>query len=321
MLSCKFCGKRASTILTDTFYPVCKECFIEYIEKKVIRTIREYRMFEYNDRIAVAYSGGKDSTVLLYLLHKIEKNFPKSELFVITIDEGIKGYRDDALKIAKENVKELGLEHHVFSFKELYGATLDDIVEMSKEVKNSLKPCSYCGILRRYAINLAARNLGATKVATGHNLDDEVQTFLINLLRKDIGRIGHLYPFKGVKSELFVRRVKPLRKVSERNIILYAYFKGLKFHQVTCPYASYSVRNFVRKFINEVSQVLPNVRQNLLKSLDYFSKKVYEEEKEEEIKLCKICNEPTSGEVCKRCEVLIDLGLIDKRKLHSKDKK
>ncbi|RLF78245.1 TIGR00269 family protein [Thermococci archaeon] len=319
MLTCKFCGKRASTILTDTFYPVCKECFMEHFEKKVIRTIREYKMFDYNDRIAVAYSGGKDSTVLLHLLHKIEENFPKSELFVITIDEGIKGYRDDALKVARENVKELGLEHHIFSFKELYGATLDEIVEISKGRKNSLKPCSYCGILRRYAINVAARELGATKVATGHNLDDEAQSFLINLLRKDIRRIGHLYPFKDVKSELFVKRVKPLRKVSERDIVLYAYFKDLKFHEVTCPYASYSVRNFVRKFINEVSQVIPNVRQNLLKSLDYFSRKVYEEESDKEIKLCKVCKEPTSGEICKRCEVLIDLGLIDKNKLESND--
>ena len=101
---------------------------MESIETKVRATIAKYRMFNFNDKIAVAVSGGKDSLSLLHILARMERRRPKSSLVAVTVDEGIKGYRDEALKLATENCEELKIPQHVVSFKELYGITFDEVV-------------------------------------------------------------------------------------------------------------------------------------------------------------------------------------------------
>jgi tRNA(Ile)-lysidine synthase TilS/MesJ len=170
---------------------LCEKCFAESIEAKVRGTIAKYQMFSFDDRIAVAVSGGKDSISLLHILAKTERAHPQASLVAVTVDEGIKGYRDEALAIAAANCKTLGIEHHVVSFKELYGFTLDEIVTRVR-VKGgrTVTSCAYCGVLRRRALNVAARDVGADKVATAHTLDDEVQTSLMNIFRGDILRLA-----------------------------------------------------------------------------------------------------------------------------------
>ena len=107
---------------------LCKKCFTESIEAKVRSTITRYHMLKYNDHLAVAVSGGKDSLSILYILAKIKKYRPKTTLTAVTVDEGIKGYRDEALDIAADMCKQLEVPHHIVSFKDLYGFTLDEIV-------------------------------------------------------------------------------------------------------------------------------------------------------------------------------------------------
>ena len=142
-------------------------------------TIAKYGMFSFNDRIAVAVSGGKDSISLLHVLAKMERFRPKASLVAVTVDEGIRGYRDEALKIAETYCKKLDLAHHTVSFKELYGFTLDEIVARKRlKGEKELTSCAYCGVLRRRALNVAAHAVKATKIATAHTLDDEVQTIL-----------------------------------------------------------------------------------------------------------------------------------------------
>src|SRR4030043_157075 len=79
---------------------LCRKCFGESIEAKVRATIAKYGMFNFNDRIAVAVSGGKDSISLFHVLTKMERFRPKASLVAVTVDEGITGYRDAALKVA-----------------------------------------------------------------------------------------------------------------------------------------------------------------------------------------------------------------------------
>ena len=81
-------------------------------------------MLKFDDHLAVAVSGGKDSLSLLHILAKLKRFRPKTSLTAVTVDEGISGYRDEALEIAAENCRQLEIPHHVVSFKELYGFTL-----------------------------------------------------------------------------------------------------------------------------------------------------------------------------------------------------
>src|SRR5213080_460955 len=159
---------------------LCKSCFRESLERKVRRTISHWEMFSPDDHVAVAVSGGKDSLTLLMILHKLWKRFPRTRITAVTVDEGIAGYREEAVDLATKYCKNLGVEHEVVSFKDLYGYGLDDFLKNKQE---RMTACSYCGVFRRKAINLAAKKVGANKIATAHNLDDIVQTYMLNLFQ------------------------------------------------------------------------------------------------------------------------------------------
>src|SRR5438445_11467071 len=139
-------------------------------------------MFSPEDHVAVAVSGGKDSLTLLMILHKLAKRFPRTRITAVTVDEGIAGYREEAVDLATMYCRDLGIEHEVLSFEELFGSGLDDFLKNKQE---RMTACSDCGVFRRKAINLAAKKIGATKIATGHNLDDILQTYMLNLFKGD----------------------------------------------------------------------------------------------------------------------------------------
>lgn len=145
---CTVCKSREAFFLRPYSGEVlCKRCFAKSIEDKVRATASKYQMLKFDDKIAVAVSGGKDSVSLLHILAKMKLKHPRSSLFAITVDEGIKGYRDEALKIAAENCEKLNVKHHVFPFKELFGFTLDEIVDLQKK-KSDEKNNALC-FLRR----------------------------------------------------------------------------------------------------------------------------------------------------------------------------
>src|SRR5438874_12847087 len=116
------------------------------------------------------------------ILHKLWKRFPRTRITAVTVDEGIAGYREEAVDLATKYCENLGVEHEVVSFEELYGYGLDAFLKNKQE---RLTACSYCGVFRRKAINLAAKKVGANKIATAHNLDDMVQTYMLNLFQCD----------------------------------------------------------------------------------------------------------------------------------------
>ena len=287
---------------------LCRKCFVKSIEEKTKATISKYEMFEFDDRIAVALSGGKDSTSLLYVLEKIERKFPKSTLVAVTVDEGIKGYRDEALKIAEKNCKKLGVEHRIFSFKELFGYKLDEIVELMKKRGVKLSPCAYCGVLRRRALNIAAREVDADKLATAHSLDDEVQTILLNILHGDPLRLARAKPVTEEVHEKLVRRVKPFCEIPEKEIAFYAYLKNIEFQSYPCPYAPQALRSDIRIILNRLEEKHPGMKYTIFRSIERI-RPAFESLAEKELKECKICGEPTTTEICKVCELLQELGI------------
>ncbi|NHJ32955.1 MAG: TIGR00269 family protein [Asgard group archaeon] len=320
--NCHSCSKRPAVTYRriDGRY-LCKECFSKWVTSIVRKTISQKKLFERNDRIIVGLSGGKDSTVLLDILHKVERKYP-SELIAICIDEGISNYREDGLPIAEMIAKKLDVEFHLFSFKDLFGHSLDEIINRSQELQKNhhLKgkaklvrhgPCSFCGVFRRKALNIAARKLNGDKVATGHNLNDVSQTILLNLLRGDSTKLlrGDLKPEKA--HELFVPRVKPLQGVAERDVVLYAFYNELTYHTTECPYAVEAMRLDVRNFSIEIEEKYPGTLNCIKNSMDIISQKWNDSmsdleinEKTDSFYLCKICSEPASSKICKGCQML-----------------
>ncbi|MFQ6094730.1 MAG: TIGR00269 family protein [Candidatus Bathyarchaeia archaeon] len=308
MTTCTMCKRREPFFLRAySGERLCRRCFCLSIEKKVRTTISKYEMFEPDDEIAVAVSGGKDSVSLLHIMVKIEEDFPKATLSAVIVDEGIRGYRDEAMKIAIKNCEKLGVEYLVVSFKELYGYTLDEIVNMTKDAE--LTPCSYCGVLRRRAINAGARLAGVDKVATAHNLDDETQTSLLNIIHGDPLRILRVKPVLTPIQPGLIQRVKPLCEVPEREIALYAYVKRIEFQSVPCPYAGSALRNDVRNILNRLEEKRPGTKYKIYRSMEKIRTLLEKTTVKAELRICAICGEPTVGEICQTCRILQELKL------------
>ncbi|MDH5390544.1 MAG: TIGR00269 family protein, partial [Candidatus Bathyarchaeota archaeon] len=270
MVMCTLCKRKEAVFMRRySGEKLCGRCFCKSIENKVRGTISKYEMFEPKDKIMVAVSGGKDSVTLLHILTKIEKAFPDAALSAVTVDEGIKGYRDEALKVAKKNCQKLGVEHVVTSFKEMYGYTLDEIVNMIQERKEKgLTPCSYCGVLRRRALNTAAREAGVDKLATAHSLDDETQTMLLNIIHGDALRIARAKPVLTVIHPKLVQRVKPVCEVPEKETAFYAYLRRIEFQSIPCPYAQTALRNDIRTMLNRMEEKHAGTKFTVFRSVE-----------------------------------------------------
>lgn len=268
-------------------------------------------MLKPNDKIMVGVSGGKDSAALLHILAKIEKAFPEAKLCAVTVDEGIRGYRDEALKLAAKNCRKLGVEHIVTSFKEMFGYKLDEIVGITQERgKGGLTPCSYCGVLRRRALNTAARKAGVDKLATAHSLDDETQTMILNIVHGDALRIARVKPMLTVIHPKLIQRIKPLCQVPEKEIALYAFLRKHKFQSTPCPYALTALRNDVRTMLNRMEEKHAGIKFTIFKSVERIRPALEAMAKEARMEDCKICGEPTVGEICRPCQMLRQLSIL-----------
>lgn len=284
---------------------LCKKCFSESVEAKVRSTITRHHMLNFDDHLAVAVSGGKDSLGILHILAKLKRSRPKTCLTAVTVDEGIKGYRDEALEIAASNCQKLEIPHHIVSFKELYGFTLDEIIcRARKKGQNELTACAYCGVLRRKAINTGAREVKATKIATGHTLDDEVQTILMNIFRGDIARLAKEKPITSEVHPLFVQKIKPFCEIPEKESALYAYIKKITFQDTPCPYASEALRNDIRGMLNRIEQRHAGTKFTVSKAMERLRPALEITTQKDNFKTCNECGEPSALDLCKCCEML-----------------
>ena len=289
---------------------LCERCFKKSIERKVQTTISKYDMLKRDDTLAVAVSGGKDSISLLYMLTKIEKNFPQTRLCAVTVDEGIRGYRDEAMKFAMKSCEELGAKHSIVSFKEMFGYSLDELVNViRRRGEKDLTPCSYCGVLRRRALNSVTREADANKLATAHNLDDETQTILLNIIHGDATRIARVKPVLSVVHPKLVQRIKPFCEVPEREIALYAYLKKIPFQETPCPYAQTALRNDIRPMLNRIEQKHAGTKFTIFRSMERIRPALEAMGEKEELRDCKLCGDPTLRVVCRPCQMLQKLHI------------
>lgn len=300
----------------------CSKCFTRYYERKVFRTIKKYNLIQKGDKIAVAASGGKDSTTLLFLLKKFSREGKFCTLEAVAIDEGIHAYRDKTLKDLRAFCKKEKIKLHIFSYKKEFGFSLDEALKLVREKGIKLTSCNICGVLRRYLINKKSRALGFNKVATGHNLDDEAQTILMNQFKGNISLSAKLGPWSGVSEEkVFAQRIKPLYFCTEKENMIYSFVHKIVPGFVECPNQQ-SYRFAIRDFLNKFEAQNPGVKQAIVQSflevLPLLKERFGPGEKGKSVskggkqinvlRSCASCGEPASNEICKACEILGVLG-------------
>ncbi|PKK85172.1 MAG: TIGR00269 family protein [Thermoplasmata archaeon HGW-Thermoplasmata-1] len=301
-MRCDRCLKPAVTFIRYNGSHLCSEHFIDYYEKRVKKEIKkQVGKLPQEGVVAVAVSGGKDSLVAMKILADLLRPRRKVKLHAITIDEGIEGYRPKSIGLAARYAKWWGVDHHVVSFKESVGCSLDEIVRTKDE---DVSECGYCGVLRRMLMNSKARELGAAMIATGHNLDDVSQSILMNFVSGDIEKLSRLGPHTDVKEGL-IPRIMPLRTVTEKENVIYALLNGIELHEQECPYTVNAHRQEFRSIVETLESRTPGTRHSIVKSYDVLKPLLLEKYGGTKINRCERCGEPTSAKVCKSC-LLVD---------------
>ena len=280
MVKCAQCQSRGIIKLPSTGLPSCLPCFYLAFESRIHQTITHEHLFKPHDKVAIGASGGKDSTVLAYVLQKLnhEKGY-ELDLHLLSIDEGITGYRDDSLRTVQNNALTYNLPLTILSYADLYqGWTMDAIVKQIG-LKNN---CTFCGVFRRQALERGAKMLGCNVIATGHNADDLAETVILNFLRGDYPRLTRCTAAitkddteeatacsnKDDSTICEIVRVKPFKFTHQKEIVMYAYFKKLEYFSTECKYAPEAYRGNVRELLKRLEGVNPQVVLNIVKSGD-----------------------------------------------------
>src|SRR3989344_8369623 len=300
-MPCKICKEKPVMQLPNSNIKLCKSCFVKYFERKALRTIRKYKLISRKDHVVTAVSGGKDSLSLLHFLNKLASKKIDFKLSALLIDEGIKDYRDGTIEAAKKFCKKNNIKLNIASYKEVTRKTLDGI---KKQFPDTIA-CSMCGVLRRYILNKKSRELKADKLATGHNLDDEAQSIIMNQFRHNIALSARLGPITGVKKDpRFIPRIKPFYFLTEKEVATYAFLNNLMDKFKECTYCTESNRFVVRDMLNNLEHKYPGTKHSIVASFLEILPLLKEKYKNQKIDSCKICGEPTSSEICNACKLL-----------------
>lgn len=265
------------------------------IETKVQETIQKYNLIDKNELVVVALSGGKDSTSILYILKKLGYNVHG---LMIELHLG------EWSKIHKKNMTLFCEKHNipltVIDLKEEIGQGICYIKAVLKRKKN-LTGCSVCGTIKKWMINKHAKKLGADKLVTGHNLDDEAQNVLMSFLKGNVLLGTNSSPMTGSqKIEGFAQRIKPLFFVPESDIREYAKQAQFEILYDKCPCSFGTYRTETRDFTKDLSN------EEKLKIVEGFQETVVPKLRSNEpieIKACESCGEPSRGRLCSFCKV------------------
>lgn len=281
--------------------------FLTYFENKVFKTMRKYKMISQTDKIIIALSGGKDSITTLFLLNKfIKKRNFKHKITALLVDEGIENYRDVSIEFSKNFCKKYDIELIIESFKSNFKTTQDENVSIIK--KTNISPCNCCGTFRRNILNKTAKKLNANKVATGHNLDDESQSIMLNIFKNNFESLSRSGPINGiVKNEKFITRIKPLYFCSEKEVKLYTYIKKFGIKYDSCPYSKESFRDEISEMINQFEDKHKGVKQGIVNFFLNIKKDLEKKYVKENIGTtinCNVCGEPSKQKICNSCKMV-----------------
>ena len=312
--TCDKCGVRPAVVFQPhTGRALCLECFVEDVISRVKAEVERWSMIAPGDTLLLALSGGKDGYVLLESMVRIHK---PSKIIGLNIVEGIKGYnKEEDARYLVQTAKEMGVDVIVTSVKDYTGMSVDEMVAEALRRRTGVSACTYCGLARRRIMNWFARELGADKLVTAHNLDDESQAAVINLLRGDLESLLRQHPAaRVVEDPLLVRRVKPLRKIYEWETAAFVKLKGYHIQETECPYIYQlpTLRARVRRALYSYEAEHPGSLLRFLETLDQLLlPKALATSPVRDLGRCEVCGEPVphGKRFCKMCELLRGLGV------------
>jgi len=284
---------------------LCKECFIKYFENQVKSTIKKYKLISSKDKILVACSGGKDSTTILYILNKLYKK--QVEAIIIDVSIGI--YSKKNLANIRKVCKEYKIKLNETSFRKIFGYSLCYIKSILNSKGINMSSCSICGILKRYLLNKKALSLKRTKLVTGHNLDDEAQSILMNLFKNNMKLLRRLGPKSGIiENKKFIPRIKPLYLSKEKEIKLYSKLMDFPVVYEKCPCSEEVFRRFISNRLEELKQHYPLANISIINWFLRLRPNLKKHHTKTKLNICTKCGSVSVANICKTCDILSKLN-------------
>ncbi len=314
-MDCTKCDREAVMHAAYSGAHLCERHLFESVERRVRRRIREDDMLpddatpEDPETWVVGLSGGKDSVVLTDIVEETFAEDPRVELVALTIHEGIEGYRDESLAACEELVADRDVRHEVVAYADEFDVEMDDVAE---DDPLDMAPCAYCGVFRRDLLARYAEEYDADKLLTGHNLDDEAETALMNIFEGNVEQVAKhfdasLGPFdERTPKEDMIPRAKPLRDVPEKEVALYAQLRDLPVHMEECPHASEAFRGEIQDLLLKLEENHPGTRHSIMAGYEELAGLAAEEygDEGEPVGECEECGAPTTRDRCRKCALV-----------------
>lgn len=309
-MKCRVCGQKAVVNMRQHKLALCKDHFLEWIPEQTERFIEKYKMFTREEKVLVAVSGGKDSLSLWDILQRL--GVQADGLYICLgiddqrapIGEGL-SYSSESQRLTEKFAAERSLKLHIVDVQKEYGATIPQFALKSHRGRG--KPCSVCGLVKRHVMNRIARDFGYDVLATGHNLDDEAAVLFGNTLTwagEYLLRQGPVLP--GTPG--LARKVKPLCRFYEREMLAYALLRGIEYIYDECPFSFGSTSIYYKQLLNRLESDRPGAKQSFYLSFLEARKSGLFAEREEiqaELHLCPNCGQPTSAPgLCSFCRMM-----------------
>jgi uncharacterized protein (TIGR00269 family) len=277
----------------------CADCFVRHCRDQVSRAIHDFDMLSASERTLVAVSGGKDSLGVWDLL--LDLGYAADGLYLgLGIGEA-GGYSDQSAAYARDFADRRGARLIEVDLPRDYGFGVPAGAAAARRV-----PCSACGLSKRHLFNRAARDGGYDVVVTGHNLDDEAAVLFGNVLRWQTDYLGRQLPVLP-STEGFVRKVKPLIRLGEREMAAYCVIRGIDYIVEECPMAVGNRHLGYKEALNAIEDQSPGSKQAfyfgfLERAAPHF--RAAAETEQAGLRPCSSCGSPTTGDTCAFCSLV-----------------
>ena len=303
-MNCTKCKTKAVIKIPRHHAAFCKGCFVSFVHDQVARAIKSEHMFGKNDRILVAVSGGKDSLALWDILLKLGY---KADGFYVHLGIGAYSERSSAMvrRFADRVAIPLGAALRTHTVEQEEGAGIKELAQLVHR-----PTCSTCGTIKRYQFNRAAIEQDYDVMATGHNLDDEAARLLGNVLHWQEEYLEKQGPSLPASVEGFAKKVKPLYRLSERELAAYCVLQSIEYIVEECPMAQGARSLLYKEVLNRLETESPGTKQYfywgfLEKQREKRSVTVAMTEKDQSLlHPCRTCGQPTTAEVCSYCKLV-----------------
>ncbi len=287
-MKCKICGREAFVKLRSYNLALCEDHFVEFVKRRVEKAIKKFKMVSREDHILVAVSGGKDSIVLWHVLNEL--GYRTTGYF---LNLGISEFSEESQEIAEEFASKFSLELKVEYLRDVLGVGIPEIAKISRG-----KPCSTCGMIKRYLINRAGLEYDA--VATGHNLDDESSVLFGNIIHWQVEYLERQSPVLP-KDRTLSKKIKPLVLLTNQEVKLYADLLNLPYIRDKCPFSGGATTHYYRDILQNLEDRMPGTKIRFY--LGFLENKKGFKVKEKELKPCERCGYLTTAGVCSFCRL------------------